>query len=78
MSLLKSFDLYSTFLNDLSVGFNNNSYGWLLSNIIKDTISQMVPWARKLDLIMYFKEQEVNQIEYMASDHFEMFNILEL
>ncbi|KAG8204885.1 CSN12, partial [Candida africana] len=74
-SLLKSFDLYTTFLNDLSVGFNNNSYGWLLSNIIKDTIFQMVPWARKLDLIMYFKEQGGKfRLNYMASIILKMFN----
>ncbi|CAX45470.1 Nuclear pore-associated, member of a complex involved in transcription and mRNA export, putative [Candida dubliniensis CD36] len=74
-SLLKSFDLYINYLNDLSIGFNNNSYGWLLSNIITNTINLMIPWAKKLDLIMYFKEKGGKfRLNYMAGIILKIFN----
>ena len=46
-SLLKSFGFIHHFLNDLSVGFNNNfMVGYY--QILKDTISQMVPLGKKI------------------------------
>lgn len=74
-SILKSFDLYAAYLNDLSIGFNNNNYGWLLSNIIQSTTSMIVPWAKNLDLMMYFKEQGGKfRLNYMASLILKIFN----
>lgn len=74
-SVLKSFDLYAAYLNDLSIGFNNNNYGWLLSNIIQSTTSMIVPWAKNLDLMMYFKEQGGKfRLNYMASLILKIFN----
>ncbi|RCK63236.1 Nuclear mRNA export protein THP1 [Candida viswanathii] len=74
-SVLRSFDLYAAYLNDLSIGFSNNNYGWLLSNVIESATRMIVPWAKKLDLMMYFKEQGGKfRLNYMASLILKIFN----
>lgn len=74
-SLLKSFDLYTSYLNDLSIAFNNTNYGWLLSNIIKEASDMIIPWAIKLDLQLYYQEQGGRyRLNYLASILLKMFN----
>ncbi|KAI3402775.2 hypothetical protein KGF56_004449 [Candida oxycetoniae] len=74
-SVLKSFDLYATYLNDLSVAFNNNAYGWLLSGVIKSTIRLVLPWALKLDRQMFYKEEGGKyRLGYMAGVLLKIFN----
>lgn len=74
-SVLKSFDLYTTYLNDLSVAFNNNNFGWLLSGVIKSTIGIVTPWALQLDTQMFFKENGGKyRLNYIASVILKIFN----
>ncbi|KAI5960214.1 uncharacterized protein KGF55_004937 [Candida pseudojiufengensis] len=74
-SALCSFDLLTTYLNDLSVAFNNNTYGWLLSNVIKSTITMVIPISIKLDYQMFYKEQGGKyRLNYMASVILKIFN----
>ncbi|KAI5951330.1 hypothetical protein KGF54_004404 [Candida jiufengensis] len=74
-SALCSFDLLTTYLNDLSIAFNNNTYGWLLSDIIKTTITMVIPIAIKLDYQMFYKEQGGKyRLNYMASIILKIFN----
>lgn len=74
-SVLQSFDLYTTYLNDLSVAFNNNNFGWLLSGVIKSTIGIVTPWALQLDTQMFFKENGGKyRLNYIASVILKIFN----
>ncbi|EDK42384.1 conserved hypothetical protein [Lodderomyces elongisporus NRRL YB-4239] len=74
-SVLSSFDLYTTFLNDLSVAFNNNTYGWLLSHSIKATIAMVLPWALQLDRQMFGKEKGGKyRLNYLAAVLLKIFN----
>lgn len=75
LSLLKSFDLYTAYLNDLSIAFNNNKYGWLLSNIVRESSDLIIQWAVKLDLQLYYHEQGGRyRLNYLASVLLKMFN----
>ncbi|EGW31020.1 uncharacterized protein SPAPADRAFT_62915 [Spathaspora passalidarum NRRL Y-27907] len=74
-SLLVSFDLYTSYISDLSVAFSNNRYGWLLSNVIRQTINQIIPWAVKMDLQLYYQEHGGKyRLNYLASILLKMFN----
>ncbi|KAI5961519.1 hypothetical protein CANMA_003801 [Candida margitis] len=74
-SVLQSFDLFTTYLNDLSIAFNNNNYGWLLSGVIKSTIGLVTPWALQLDTQMFFKEHGGKyRLNYIASVILKIFN----
>lgn len=74
-SVLDSFDLYSGFINDLLVAFNNNVRGHLLTNLVRETISIVVPMATRLDRQMYYKENCANpRLTYLASVLLRIFN----
>lgn len=74
-SLLQSFDLYTTYLNDLSIAFNNSKYGWLLTGVLKSTIEIVTQWALQLDTQMFFKESGAKyRLNYIASVILKMFN----
>ena len=74
-SVLESFDLYTTYLNNLSIAFNNNNFGWLLSGVIKSTIGLVTPWALQLDTQMFFKENGGKFcLNYIASVILKIFN----
>ncbi|CAK9435935.1 uncharacterized protein LODBEIA_P05490 [Lodderomyces beijingensis] len=74
-SALRSFDLYTTYLNDLSIAFNNNNFGWLLSGVIKSTIGMVLPWALRLDRSMFQREQGGRyRLGFMASVLLKIFN----
>ena len=74
-SSLESFDLYTTFLLDLSVAFNNNSRGHLLSFLVKDVINVILPLLIKLDYQLYYKEFCTRpRLTYLASILLKLFN----
>ncbi|KAG2736080.1 hypothetical protein G9P44_000170 [Scheffersomyces stipitis] len=74
-SSLESFDLYGTFINDLSVAFNNNKNGYLLSSLVRDSISVILPLARSLDAQLYAKEHcSSPRLTFLASILLKMFN----
>ncbi|KAK6459484.1 uncharacterized protein RJT20DRAFT_16641 [Scheffersomyces xylosifermentans] len=74
-SSLESFDLYGTFINDLSVAFNNNNRGYLLSYLVRDSINIILPVARKLDSQLYIKEHCGRpRMTYLASILLKIFN----
>ncbi|RLV93382.1 Nuclear mRNA export protein THP1 [Spathaspora sp. JA1] len=74
-SLLVSFDLYTSYISDLSIAFSNNRYGWLLSNVVKQSINIILPGAIKLDLQLYYQEHGGKyRLNYLASIILKMFN----
>lgn len=73
--LLESFDLFSSFLNDLSIAFNNNQRGYLLVPLVKDTVDFVLPLATKLDYHLYYKENCTKpRLTYIAALVLKMFN----
>lgn len=74
-SLLESFDLYSQYINDLSIAFNNNNRGYLLVLLVKDTVDIIIPMATKLDYQLYYKENCMKpRLTYIAAILLKIFN----
>lgn len=74
-SMLESFDLYTKFINDLLVAFNNNVRGHLLTNLVQESVTIIAPMAAKLDQQMYYKENRANpRLTYLASVLLRIFN----
>lgn len=74
-SVLESYDLYATFLNDLSVAFTNKNRGYLLSPLIQDTIAFVVPLATQLDMQLLYKEnQRRPRLTHIAALLLKIFN----
>ena len=74
-SCLESFDLYTSFLNDLSVAFNNNARGFLLSAVVRDSINVILPLLMKLDYQLYYKENfSTPRLTYLALIVLKLFN----
>ena len=74
-SSLESFDLYTNYINDLSVAFNNANRGYLITYLVKDTIRFVIPIATKLDYQLYYKENCMKpRLAYLASILLKIFN----
>lgn len=74
-SALESYDLYTTFINDLSIAFNNNSRGHFLTSLVKSTIAVVLPMTVKLDFQLYYKDDCLQpRLTYLASVLLKMFN----
>lgn len=74
-SLLESFDLYATYLNDVSVAFSNKSKGHLLSPLFKDVVEAIIPMAKQLDLQMLLQELHRKlRLTYVAAILLKGFN----
>lgn len=74
-SSLESFDLYTNYVNDLSIAFNNANRGYLITNLVKDTIQFVIPTATKLDYQLYYKENcSKPRLTYLASILLKIFN----
>lgn len=74
-SLLLSFDLYSTYLNDACVAFSNKSKGHLLTGLFKDIVEAIIPMALQLDKQMALKELGRNpRLNYVAAVILKGFN----
>lgn len=74
-SALESFDLYSTYINDLLVAFTNKNHGFLLSPLIESSIEFIIPLATQLDFQLAPKEMNRNpRLTYLASILLKIFN----
>lgn len=74
-SVLVSYDLYTTYMNDLSIAFNNSQRGHLLTAVVKLTLSILLPISVRLDCQLYTKEHCLQpRLAYMASLLLKMFN----
>lgn len=74
-STLESFDLYATYLNDLSVAFTNKNLGYVLSPLLQDTIEFVIPLATQLDMQLLYKEnQRKPRLNYIAAILLKIFN----
>lgn len=74
-SLLQSFDLYSTYLNDISVAFSNKSRGHLLTDLFRDIVEAIIPMAAQLDTQMALKELgRKPRLNYVAAVILKGFN----
>ncbi|CCE85759.1 Piso0_005387 [Millerozyma farinosa CBS 7064] len=74
-SLLESFDLYTDFLGDLAIAFNNANRGFLMAKLVRRTIGIVVPISTKLDRHMYFKEGcSKPRLTHLASVMLRIFN----
>lgn len=74
-SAAESFDLYATFLNDLTVAFTNKAQGYLLSEAVQESFSFVIPIAAQLDYQL--RQQESNRrprLAYMAALLLKIFN----
>lgn len=74
-SVLESFDLYSTYLNDVFVAFANKTKGHLLSSLFKETVEIVLPMAKQLDMQMLLKELHRKlRLTYVAAVLLKGFN----
>lgn len=74
-SLLQSFDLYSTYLNDICVAFSNKSRGHLLTTLFRDVVDAVIPMAAHLDTQMALKELgRKPRLNYVAAVILKGFN----
>lgn len=74
-SLLESFDLYSRYLNDLSIAFTNKTKGHLLAPLLEDLIEFIIPLATKLDFLLLLVEKHRKpRLTYVASVLLRIFN----
>lgn len=74
-SMLESFDLYSTYINDLSVAFTNKNHGYLVTPLIEDALEFVVPLATQLDFQLVSKEMNRKpRLTYLASIMLKVFN----
>ena len=74
-SVLESYDLYTTYLNDLSIAFNNNNRGHFLTRLVHSTITVILPLTVKLDFQLYYKEDCLQpRLAYLASVLLKTFN----
>lgn len=74
-SMLESFDLYSTYLNDISVAFSNKTKGHVLSPLFKDVVEAIIPMAKQLDSQMLLQELHRKlRLNYVAAILLKGFN----
>ncbi|RKP33020.1 hypothetical protein METBISCDRAFT_11197 [Metschnikowia bicuspidata] len=74
-SVLESFDLYSTYLNDVSVAFSNKTRGHLLTPLFKSVVETIIPMAKQLDTQMLLKELHRRpRLTYVAAIVLKGFN----
>lgn len=74
-SLLESFDLYSRYLNDLSIAFTNKSKGHLLAPLLEDLIEYIIPLAAQLDFqLLLVEKHRKPRLTYVASVLLRIFN----
>ena len=74
-SLLESFELYSIYMKDISVAFNNVNRGYLVSHLAKETVGYILPIAKDLDCLLYFRENSGRpRLKSLAAILFKMFN----
>lgn len=74
-SILESFDLYTSYINDLSVAFNNTNRGSLLSELTRESIEIILPLAIKLDYQLFYQEHCTRpRLTYLASILLKIFN----
>lgn len=74
-STLETFDLYTSFVGDLSVAFNNANRGYIVTWVVKDTIGFLMPVATRLDYQLYYKENCTKpRLAYLASILLKIFN----
>lgn len=74
-SLLESFDLYSTYVGDMTVAFMNKNRGYLVTALLEDTLKQVLPMAKQLDYQMLLKEMYLKpRLSFMASILLRIFN----
>lgn len=72
---LESFDLYSTYINDLLIAFTNKNHGYLLSPLIESSMEFVIPLATQLDFQLAPKEMNRKpRLTYMASILLKIFN----
>lgn len=74
-SILQSFDLYTSYLNDLSIAFTNSNRGSLLSDLTRELIEIIIPLANKLDYQLFYQEHcNRPRLTYLASILLKIFN----
>lgn len=74
-SMLESFDLYASYINNLSIAFTNKSQGYLLTPLIQDTIDFIIPMATQVDMQLALVESgRKPRLVYLASLLLKMFN----
>lgn len=74
-SLLQSFDLYSRYLNDLSIAFTNKAKGHLLAPLLEDLIEFIIPLASQLDFqLLLVEKHRKPRLTYVASVLLRIFN----
>ncbi|GEQ69795.1 hypothetical protein JCM33374_g3469 [Metschnikowia sp. JCM 33374] len=74
-SLLESFDLYTTYLNDITVAFMNKTRGYLVTPLLKEVLNQVLTMAKQLDYQMLSKEMyRKPRLAFMASILLKAFN----
>ncbi|WPK23512.1 hypothetical protein PUMCH_000753 [Australozyma saopauloensis] len=74
-SRLESFDLFSTYLNDISVAFSNKTRGHLLAPLFRDIVETIVPMAKQLDMQMLIIELHRKlRLTYVAAIILKGFN----
>lgn len=74
-SLLESFDLYTRYLNDLSIAFTNKSKGHLLAPLLEDLIEFIIPLATQLDFqLLLVEKHRKPRLTYVASVLLRIFN----
>lgn len=72
---LESFDLFSTYINDLSVAFTNKNHGYLLTSLLADSFEFVFPFATRLDFQLVVKEMHRRpRLTYLASILLKVFN----
>lgn len=73
-SSLQSFDLYATYLNDLSLAFTNN-LGFHLVDLVKNSIEIVLPLALKLDSKLLVQENYTRpRSTFLAAVLLKIFN----
>jgi len=74
-SSLESFDLYSTYINDLLIAFTNKNHGYLLSPLIESSMEFVIPLATQLDFQLVAKEMNRKpRLTYLAAILLKIFN----
>ncbi|OBA20535.1 hypothetical protein METBIDRAFT_32525 [Metschnikowia bicuspidata var. bicuspidata NRRL YB-4993] len=74
-SLLESFDLYTTYLNDITVAFMNKKHGYLITYLLEDVLKQVLYMSKLLDYHMLHREMcRKPRLNFMASILLKIFN----
>lgn len=72
---LELFDLFSTYINDLSVAFTNKNHGYMLTQLLADTFDFVIPFATQLDFQLVVKEMHRKpRLTYLALILLKVFN----